>query len=131
MLYSWCNSFAFVYDAYYMWDKRIQRTKGTQSNFGYIANNMDELHVFNVYVLKANLYAFYYGNPKRIKLHAYLFLKDGYEMLKARNELEKGRLRDEYVKVAHEMNKDVDLLKNKFIKDNEDIYKFTKALLED
>ena len=130
MIYSYCNRFIFCYDAYYLWDRRIQKTRGTQTN-RYKSKNLDELHQYNIYILKANIYGFYYGNPKRTKRLANSFLRDAYFQLKEYRELDGGRLYDAYKEEVIKMNKITNLLKNEYLKKHNDAYNMVKKMLEE
>ncbi len=129
MVYSYCDKFIFCYDAYYLWDKRIQKTKGTQSNT-YTVNNAQDLDKYNQYVLNSDLYAFKCGNPKRIERTANSFIRDAYNGLKNRGELDKDSvLRRSYYKTIREMNEKTDLLNNPYIKKKEEFYEFVRKII--
>ena len=130
MIYSYCNTFAFCYDAYYIWDKRIQKTKGTQTN-RYKAENEDELLEYDLYVLRANVYGVYNGNQERIEQLADLFIRDSYGALIDRyHALEDNRLypyyRDEILKIS----KMTDLTKNRYLRLMPEAYDFAMRIIE-
>ena len=131
MIYSYCDRFVFCYDAYYLWDKRIQKTKGTQSNTYTVNNNADMLR-YNLYVMYSDSYGFKAGNKKRLDRLSNAFVRDAYNNIKIRYQNNRVMpLYQAYRQVMIDMNKKVDLLNNKYINRNKDIVKFVEEVLEE
>ncbi len=131
MIYSYCNTFAFCYDAYYLWDKRIQKTKGTQSN-NYTVNNNEDMLKYNLYVMYSDSYATKTGNKKRMDRLSHAFLIDAHNNIANRcHNNHTTPLYNAYKEVIMDINKKIDLLTNKYIVKDEELLKFVKEMLKE
>ena len=83
MIYSYIDKFVFVPSAYYFWDRRLRKTIGTITDYGYFNTNdnrkLHEQYVYSIY------YGFYNGNKDKIDILEYSAVKDAYNFMKHHN----------------------------------------------
>ncbi|MBR2828660.1 MAG: glycosyltransferase, partial [Bacilli bacterium] len=129
-IYSYIDNFYFNKDAYYVWDKRFQKTVGTATNNYFNKKNSDPLFYQKKY-RDSIFYCIEYGNQNKISLLLYDSIKEVIEYLKKINKLESNNvIKSLYDEKILEASKTYNLLDNPYIKNNNEILQYIKNLIE-
>ena len=129
MLYSYIDKFIFVPTAYYFWDRRLRKTIGTITDYGY-AQEKDK-YKLHVEYINSTYYAFYNGNQKKEEILEYDSVNKIYYYLKQNNILEStNEIPLLYINSIINANKKYSLLKNKYIIENKELYDYIKKILK-
>ena len=128
MIYSYIDRFGFSPFAYYVWDKRIRNTVGTLST-NYNSNNLSDLELNKKYA-NALFYCVEKGNSIRKDYLIYDYIKEVYGYLSSIDFVYKSSpYRDCYTDKIIKINENYDVLKNKYVIDDEKICDFVKDVL--
>ena len=87
MIYSYIDKFTFVFNAFYVWDKRRRPVTGTLSTNNYQVTT-DQYEFHEKYV-RAHMYALEEGNMEKKDYLVFDVLKEMYEYLKKHDSLKK------------------------------------------
>ena len=127
-IYSYLDKFGFVSDAYYVWDKRIQGTVGTATN-SYKSKDDDRLRLHREF-RDATFYCVENGNKDRIDNLVYDSIKEAYDFMKTNDLLDKHPdICGVYNEAIYNYGKKYNVLKNKYLKENKEVFNYTKKVL--
>ena len=126
MIYSYIEKFGFAKDAYYVWDKRFQKTIGTSTNHSYTG---DALFHHQAYC-NALIFSVEKGNPLKYSYICYSIVEDIYRFIhNSKIDQSNSDVFDIYIKFVKKINQYSDLLTNKYIMNYEELYQFVKSCL--
>ena len=129
MIYSYIDEFSFNKDAYYIWDKRIQKTIGTATNTYFNDKKEDPLFYQKKY-RDAIFYCIEKGNKEKIKELIYDSIKEAYDYLKSLNRLDtKNEIRSLYNEEINNLYEKYNLLQNPYIAKDIEIYQYIMHLI--
>lgn len=129
-IYSYIDTFYFNKDAYYIWDKRFQKTVGTASN-NYLNKKYPDPLFYQKKYRDATFFCIENGNKNKIQLLLYDSIKEVIEYLKKINRLNnENRIKYIYDEKILELSKKYNLLENPYIKNNNEILQYIKNLIE-
>jgi len=125
--YSYANRFAFCKSAYYVWDQRFRKTVGTYTTSYQKISSTD----LNNYYIDALFHTSKEGNPKRLDYLAYYSTVELYNYFtSAKFDLYNNQFLTKYTQEIKDLNKRIDLLSDKYIKENHGLFVFIANILK-
>ena len=127
-IYSFIDRFGFSYNSYYVWDKRDNKLVDTISSGTTNKNRAFDVHAtYN----EAVFYALYYGNRNHIEELIYETFEEIYLYLRNfKNKSLDGTVFGYYISEIKKINDKEDVLNNKYVRENKELYDFLRKYLK-
>lgn len=128
-IYSYCDKFSFVFDAYYIWDQRKRKTEGTESTRNYVTETSESKNELNKKYFNAILFGYEYGNIDKKDYLSYDVIRDIFSYLKEKHIIDNN---NQIYIIAKELIKKYFtksyLLSNFYIINNQEVFNFIKEM---
>lgn len=126
-LYTYLNKFGLVKDAYYVWDKRFQKTVGTFTNTYF--SKKQTLNMKREYY-NAIMYPFLHGNPDRMDNIALYCVDEIYRHLDKAKPFASNDVLGLYKLLIIKIHSKNNLLENTSIVHNKKLFDFVKTIIK-